>query len=221
MKIDITNHLPLTILVTNSKLAGGVCPLVSIVSDAVDAGMNVIQMREKELDIKSQLLLAKQLRQITEGRALLFVNTRSEVVRKVNTDGIHFPESEINDIASMPEYRKDIYIGCSVHKVQSAKSAISSGANLLVAGTIFSSTSHENVPPVGVRFIEQLTKNTSIPVIGIGGIKPINAGQVIRSGAAGVAVVSEIIQARDPKISAVELVKVVEESWAMKNISYD
>ena len=78
MKLDITNYLPLTILVTNTHLAGGVEPLVSIVADAIDGGINAVQLREKTMDYSRQLDLASQLRQVTQDRALLFINSELE-----------------------------------------------------------------------------------------------------------------------------------------------
>ena len=56
-------------------------------------------------------------------------------------------------------------------------------------------------------------QRAKVPVVGIGGINPANAAEVIYSGAAGVAVISEIIQASDPQATAAELVRIVNNSW--------
>ncbi len=213
MKLDITNYLPLTILVTNTHLAGGVDPLVSIVADAIDGGINAVQLREKTMDYSRQLDLASQLRQVTQDRALLFINSELEIAQIVGADGIQIPESGITQIEEMAEYHENMYFGCSVHSIKAAESGISHGADFLIAGTIFRSPSHEEATGSGVTLIEKTVQRAKVPVVGIGGINPANAAEVIYSGAAGVAVISEIIQASDPQATAAELVRIVNNSW--------
>tara|TARA_A100001037_G_scaffold182756_3_gene163795 strand:+ start:46488 stop:47153 length:666 start_codon:yes stop_codon:yes gene_type:complete len=216
LESKISNYLPLTVFITNSQLAGGISKVVSMVSDAVDSGVNVIQIRERQLDFSAQLKLAKTLREVTYKRALLFINDQSEIARLVEADGIQIPEQNLEVMREQKNQYGDKYFSCSVHGLKTAQSATSLGADLLVAGTIFHSASHQDLPPSGVNLIKLITSKSDIPVVGIGGINVNNANLVIQSGADGVAVISEITQSPNPKIAAADLVKVVQESWALR-----
>ena len=81
-------------------------------------------------------------------------------------------------------------------------------------GTIFKSPTHPDGKPVGTGIITELTKDSSFPVLAIGGITVDNVGEVIKAGAAGVAVVSAITRAEDPKAAAAELNKALADAWA-------
>ena len=201
-------------MVINSLLSGGTERLLSLVADVVDAGINAIQIREKYLDFDDQLELAKRLREITLDKSLLFINNQPEITRLANADGIQIPEHRISLV--LREKRNlttDQYFSCSVHSLKTAKSAVAMGADLLLVGTIFESTSHENLPPAGVNLIKRIKSETTIPIVGIGGIKASNAAHVMQSGASGVAVITEIINSSNPKIAARDLVKVVQDGW--------
>ena len=89
-------------------------------------------------------------------------------------------------------------IGRSAHSIEAAIKAARIGADYLIAGTIFASHSHPAVAPAGLEFLRDVCAAVDIPVIAIGGITPVNAGDCIRAGAAGVAVMSPIMHADDP-----------------------
>ena len=85
---------PTIALVTDRNLAGGIDALVAAVADAVDGGVNLVQMREKDLPDAEQLELAKRLREAIAGRALLFVNDSMSVAEAVRC-GWRAPGGEV------------------------------------------------------------------------------------------------------------------------------
>jgi thiamine-phosphate pyrophosphorylase len=101
-----------------------------------------------------------------------------------------------------------------VHSVAAAKAAAAEGAEYVTIGTIFKSPTHPDGKPVGTAIITEITKDSSFPVLGIGGITADNAAEVIKAGAAGVAVVSAITKAGDPKTAAEALNKALADAWA-------
>ena len=104
--------------------------------------------------------------------------------------------------ASIDEVRRiygvSVLVGCSVHSLASARQAGAAGADFVVFGTVFPSTTHPGGDVQGVDSVRRVTSEAKLPVIGIGGISIENAGDVMAAGARGVAVVRSILGASDP-----------------------
>ena len=103
-----------------------------------------------------------------------------------------------------------LLIGRSVHSVEEAVVAESDGANYLILGTIYDTASHPGRPPSGPGLIEAVKARVRTHVYAIGGINASNAGEVMRAGADGVAVIRSILGAPDPGIAAREIAEIVE-----------
>ena len=205
--------LPIVALVTDRGRAGGVDGLVSAVAEAVRNGVNLVQMREKDLPDAAQLGLAKRLREATDGKALLFINDSVSVAEASGADGVELGEQSRTVAAARAAASRPILIGRSVHDATGARDAASQGADLLVVGSVFDSPTHPGQAPAGVGIVRGTADVSDVPVVGIGGITAPNAGEVIAAGAAGVAVISGILAAPDPGRAAAELAAAVREAW--------
>src|SRR3990172_8749667 len=89
--MNMSFPLPTLMLVTDRTLCGGVDALVRAVEAAVAGGVNAVQLREKDLSPAELLPLARRLREVTGGRALLLVNGPPEVALACDADGVHLP----------------------------------------------------------------------------------------------------------------------------------
>jgi len=206
---------PTLMLVTDRRLAGGEDALVRAVSDAVEGGVNAVQLREKDMSPAELLPLACRLREVTVGRALLLVNGPLEVALEAGADGVHLPADSPAFVAQGPSPESGrLLVGRSVHSVQAARRAESEGADYLVAGPVFETSSHRGSAAAGIVLIEQITGAVSIAVIGIGGITCANASNVVRAGASGIAVISAILAAPDCENAARELREVLKKVWS-------
>ncbi|MBN8203664.1 MULTISPECIES: thiamine phosphate synthase [Bacillaceae] len=96
----------------------------------------------------------------------------------------------------------DMPIGCSVHSLEEAEEAAKQGAGYILFGHIFETDSKKGAPPRGTGSLEALKKAVEIPVLAIGGIKPEKVPEVLEAGADGIAVMSGILQAKDPAEAA-------------------
>ncbi|HET9477563.1 MAG TPA: thiamine phosphate synthase [Dehalococcoidia bacterium] len=193
---------PTLMLVTDRRLAGGEDALVDAVAVAVESGVNAVQLREKDLPLAGLLALARRLREVTAGRALLLVNGPLEVALAAKADGVHLPEGAAPQ-GWGPEPR--MIVGRSVHSLEAAVRAESDGADYLVAGTVYRTASHSAVQPSGLEIIRKVVSVARVPILGIGGITSKNAADVMRAGASGVAVISAILGAEFPGVAAREL----------------
>lgn len=165
----------------------------------------MVQLREKDLSSRDFYDLGVRVKEAIAGRALLIVNDRIDVALALNADGVQLPE----DGAPVAEARlavgPDMLIGRSVHSIGGAIEAESSGADFLIAGTIFPSASHPGGPAQGTEFLRALCGEVSLPVLGIGGITTQNVGDVMDAGCSGAAVISAISEANEPGSAARKL----------------
>ena len=192
---------PCLCLVTDRHV-GDESALVERVARAVAGGVNLVQLREKDLHGAQLLDLARRLRQAIGDRALLVINERVDVAAALPADGAQLGE----DAVPVPSARRILgperLIGRSVHSVEGAEQAVQEGADFLVVGTMFPSRSHPGEVPAGPQLVSQVVERCSLPAIGIGGITPENCNQVIEAGAMGVAVITGILAAPDPAEAA-------------------
>ena len=191
---------PCLMLVTDRHLSGGEDELVRAVGQAVAGGVNVVQVREKDLSTDALSALAGRLREVTRDGALLMVNGSVDEAIDSGADGVHLPED-----APMPEERVGLIVGRSVHSVEAAGRAEGEGVDYVVAGPIYDTRSHPSATPAGADLIRKISEVVSVPAIAIGGIDYQRVPDVVRAGAAGVAVISAILRSSDPGTAAVQL----------------
>jgi thiamine-phosphate pyrophosphorylase len=187
-----------------------------VVSEAVAGGATMIQLREREMPAGELVALAQRLKTIAGGRALLMINDRVDVAMAVHADGVQLPEHGMSTRSARGLLGKYDILGRSVHDAEAASQATREGADFVLAGTIYKSPTKPEQKPAGVALIKEITKDTSIPVVAIGGITPDNVGDVVKAGAAGIAVVSAIASADDPKAATTALATALSEAWAKR-----
>ncbi len=205
-------RLPSLCLVSDRKLCGDK-PLGDVVSQAIDGGANVIQIREKDLSAAELFTLGVKMREVTKNRSLLLINDRVDVAQACGADGVQLPENGLPTSVARWVLGRHALVGRSVHSVEAARQAESDGADMVIVGPVFKTASKADVKPVGTALIKEIAESVPLPVIAIGGIKPENAGEVIRAGAAGVAVMSAICAADDPTAAAKGLSEAMAEAW--------
>ena len=192
-------------LVTDRSLAGGADRLVDAVAAAVEAGVNTVQLREKDLDTHALSALARRLREASGGRALLIVNASADVVREVVADGLHLPAD-----APFARPAGQSLVGRSVHSVADAVLAEREGADYVIAGPVYETASHPGVPAAGLPLVSGVVAAVRVPVVAIGGITAARAPDVLSAGASGVAVISAILGAESPRDAASALSEVTQ-----------
>ena len=203
--------LPCVLLVTDRR-ACGERRLEEVVEAAVEGGVNVVQVREKDLPGGELYALVGRLISIVRSRALVMVNERLDVALAAGADGVQLGRDAL-PTETARALAPRLLLGRSVHDVACAAEAAVRGADLLVVGTMFASRSHPGEPPAGPSLLRKIPPNVSLPLVGIGGISAGNAAQVIAAGASGVAVITEILGALDPREAAAKLVQSVHDAW--------
>lgn len=192
--------------------------LVAVVHEAVAGGVNVVQLRDKTQGRQALEETIQALEAHLAG-CLLLVNGHPDAAVHSAVTGVHLPADGLHVSAARATVRQDRIVGRSVHSAREATAAAEEGADYLVFGTVFESRSHPDVEPAGVQNLRAVrlaldqwrhggsaagsVRGAARPsVIAIGGITPENCGQCIAAGAAGVAVLSGILHAVDPRAAA-------------------
>jgi len=142
-----------------------------------------------------------------EGGSALFVHARPDVAAAVSADGLQLRRSDLS-----PRDARTVFpvgwIGASVHEYPEAEAAIESGADFIVAGTVFESASHPGRPGRGIDWLRGF-RDQGAPLFAIGGISLDRVRTVREAGTAGVAVISAIWDQPDPEAAARALI----EAW--------
>ena len=206
--------LPWICLVTDHRVCdGGYMGLERAVAAAIEGGVNLVQVRDKELPARELYELGQRLRRLTaEAGVRLVVNDRADVALAIEADGVHLGEAGL-PVPVARELMDGRLVGRSVHGVPEAVEAARLGADYLVVGTIFPSETHPQLPAAGPHLIKKVRQRVKLPLIAIGGITPDNAPQAIADGASGVAVIRSILADPSPKQAARRLVERVADAW--------
>jgi thiamine-phosphate pyrophosphorylase len=174
----------------------------------------MVQLRDRDLPSGELLALARRLKTITRGKALLMINDRVDIAEACDADGVQLPESGLPTRVVRSIMGRYVVLGRSVHDAEAAQQAARDGIEFVIAGTIYKSPSKPGQKAAGVALLNEITKDASLPVIAIGGITPEKVEAVIKAGAAGVAVISAIAGAEDTKAAAEALTTALREAWA-------
>jgi thiamine-phosphate pyrophosphorylase len=174
--------------------------LVQVLEAAVAGGCRMVQLREKAWPSGRLLPLAEQLRgRCAKAGVTFIVNDRVDLALAVEADGVHLGQDDLPPRAARPLLRPGMILGLSTHSVEQALAAQAAGADYVAVGSMFPTATKPDFELVGPALIRKLRGDIHVPLVGIGGITPANVQEVIRAGADGVAVVSAVGAADDPR----------------------
>ena len=171
--------------------------------DLLRAGATIIQLRDKQGDLRSTLSCARELRRVTRDRARLIVNDRADLCLASDADGVHLGQDDLPPTAVRPIFDAaqkqgighSLVIGFSTHSLEQVKAADSMPVDYIAVGPVFATSSKANPDPViGLEGVRQARRATSKPLVAIGGITRHNCLQVREAGADAVAVISDLLE---------------------------
>ena len=193
-------------LVTDRKRTRG-RPLPDVVEAALQGGVDAVQLREKDLPVAELFELAGKLRELCRHYgARLLINDRVDVVLATKADGVHLPVNSFTPADARRLLGPSALIGRSTHSLEDARAAADGGADFIVFGPVFDTPSKRPFgPPVGLSALAEVARSVSLPVLAIGGISAERVEAACQRGARGVAVVSAILEAVDPRAAAAAL----------------
>jgi thiamine-phosphate pyrophosphorylase len=177
--------------------------LARLAETLVEAGVQVLQFRDKRLSDRQLLACVRRLREITASTAtLLIVNDRPDLAALVRADGVHVGQDElgVKDVRRIVGPR--MLVGVSTHSVTQARQAVVDGANYIGVGPTFPSATKTFPELAGLALLREVAAEIRLPAFAIGGIGPENLTEVITSGIRRVAVSGAIVSAANPAAAA-------------------
>jgi thiamine-phosphate pyrophosphorylase len=173
------------------------------IAEAAAGGVDIVQLREKELPDRELLQRAKDVRRWTrKAGVLLIVNDRPDIARLVEADGVHVGQDDLPVHDARRIVGPDALIGVSTHNLEQVRRAVLEGASYIGIGPAFVSSTKSFEELAGVDFVRAAMAETSLPAFALGGIGQGNVGQVVAAGGRRVAVSAAISQAEDPRVAA-------------------
>ncbi len=193
-------------LITDRKLAKG-GDIVSAVAEALEGGVRAVQLREKDLGGRELFRLAEAMRRLTARYgARLLVNDRVDVAYAAGADGVHLGGGSIPVAEARRLLGPRALIGRSTHDGAELSAAESDGADFATFGPVYGTPSKARYgPPVGVAALAAACAAAKIPVFALGGVGPANMTETLKAGAFGIALISAVVAAADPRAAALEL----------------
>lgn len=177
--------------------------LLQKIEQAAKAGVDWIQIREKDLSGRELANLTEQAVLRAGAGSLVFVNDRVDVACASGAAGVHLgeqsvPASEARRLISERSDTKKFIVGVSVHSLETALRAEQAGADYVIFGPVYATPSKASLgKPQGLERLGEICQRLTIPVLAIGGITLENARDCITAGAAGIAAIRLFQNATD------------------------
>lgn len=169
-------------------------PVLEILEDVIQGGADAVQLREKTMSDSEFLILAREFKKVTHrSKTIFIVNDRAEIAKKVDADGLHIGQSDMDTHRARKIIGSDKILGISTHTIVQARKAQQEGADYIGVGPIFSTTTKSFEPPVGLDYLKQVKREITIPIVAIGAINLDNIGEILHAGGYCVAICSAII----------------------------
>ncbi|WP_300671443.1 thiamine phosphate synthase [Desulfoluna sp.] len=170
---------------------------ITVVKAMIDAGITLIQYREKEKTLLEKYRQCEILRRLTKDAGVTFiVNDHVDLAIAMEADGVHVGQDDLPVSVVRQLVGASVIIGLSTHSPAQATAAAEAGADYIGVGPIFATQTKKDVcDTVGFTYLDHVVKMQKIPFVAIGGIKENNIASVRARGAETIALVSEIVGA--------------------------
>lgn len=185
---------------------------LSILEKALTGGVTLVQLREKQRGGRAYLELAQKVKKITDAYDIpLIIDDRIDIALAADAAGVHVGQSDIPVEYARKLLGPDKIVGATAKTVEQARIAYAAGADYLGVGAMYPTTTKVVTVLTPPEMLNKIADAVPIPMIAIGGLNPDNLDIIKGRPVAGVAVVSAIMKAENPKEAARQLKQRVEQ----------
>lgn len=173
---------------------------------ALNGGVDIVQLREKELPRREIELAALTFRRLCDTYSALFiVNDDPDLARACDADGVHVGQEDTPASEARAALGPDVIVGLSTHSQEQIAASAEQPVDYISVGPIWETPTKEGRPATGLDLIRTASEVAPVPWFAIGGIDPSNVEQVRAAGAERICVVRAIRDAADPRNAAIAL----------------
>jgi thiamine-phosphate pyrophosphorylase len=178
--------------ITDRRAVGGIAPLLGFVEQAILAGVQQIQVREKDLCARELCDLVRRIVALARPHGTrILVNSRLDVALAAGADGVHLSADSVAPKILRALAPPGFLIGVSTHSIDEVRAAGIESADFVVYGPVFPVLSKPGYGPcAGLEGLRDAVRASTVPVMALGGITHGNAADCLRAGAAGIAGIS-------------------------------
>lgn len=192
-------------LITDRGLLGNK-DLDATVEQAILGGVNIVQLREKDVSSLEFYNIAKSLKKVTDKHNIpLLINDRLDIALAVDAAGLHLGQDDLPCALVRKILGPDKILGISANTVSHALKAQEDGADYLGVGAVYPTSSKEVDKTIGAEGLREIKKAVDIPVVAIGGISLDNVAELKATNIEGISVISAILAKEDVKKASEEL----------------
>ncbi|WP_146443159.1 thiamine phosphate synthase [Vibrio kanaloae] len=172
-----------------------------VVERAVSGGVTMVQVREKHGDVRAFIERAKAVKSVLAGTGVpLIINDRVDVALAVDADGLHLGQSDMPAVLARQLIGPNKILGLSIETDKQLQEADSLPIDYIGLSALFATPTKTNLKKHwGYEGIQMALDSTKLPIVGIGGINESNIPLLTETGIHGLALVSAICHAEDPK----------------------
>ena len=195
-------------LVTNSDQFNTDDEFLDAVASALEGGVDILQLREKNMSANKIIELGKKVKQLClQYNTTFIVNDRVDIAVVLAADGVHLGQDDLDIFSAREILGPNAIVGVSTHAVEQALKAVADGADYIGVGPVFETPTKLGRTAVGLEYVKWASENIEIPAFAIGGIDIENCQEVFDAGLKRIAVVRAIINAASPKSEAEKFIK--------------
>lgn len=192
-------------------------PVTDFAAKLAVAGVELIQLRDKHAPARrlygESQELVRSLAATGKQGVRLIVNDRPDIATMVGAGGVHVGQEDLPVEAARAICGHDMWVGVSTHNLAQLREAARTSADYIAVGPIFPTVTKDNPDPVvGIDFLRLARQETRKPLVAIGGITIESAAEVFRAGADSVAVIRDLLAAKDPSSHAREYLEIAARS---------
>jgi thiamine-phosphate pyrophosphorylase len=191
--------------------------LVSLAQKLADAGVQLIQLRAKQVPARQFQEIATALIAAAPKNVRIIINDRPDIASITKSAGVHLGQEDLPAEAARKLCPTPQWVGISTHNLEQLRTANDTSADYIAVGPIYPTTTKENPDPVvGLELIRAAGKLTRKPLVAIGGITINSAAEVFQAGADSVAIISDLLIAPDPAQRAREYLSLAAQAIAAR-----
>lgn len=179
--------------------------LLQVLKDSVRAGVDIVQLRDKNGSAKEILDFCRRILKVTKHQIPFIVNDRADLALISGADGLHIGQDDLGYVQARRLMGPGKIIGVSCQNLQQARLAQASGADYIGFGSVFQTRTKPGRQAMDLDLLQRVIRKIKIPIFPIGGISRSNIGRLIPLGVTRAAVCRDILLAKDPPKAVREL----------------
>ncbi len=189
--------------------------LEEFIQACVDGGVDIVQLRDKQLAAKPLVRRARAAVEACHRRGVVFIlNDRPDLALDVGADGVHVGQDDASPALARRILGPEAIVGLSTHSSSDLRASKGEPVDYISAGPVVPTPTKPGRAGTGTAYVREVARSSAVPFFVTGGVAPGNVGELVRAGAKRFVVVRYLTQSSDPRRDALALSAAIDEAIA-------